>query len=57
MITGFLDQLQIFLTFVTIRIARTRNRSGTAGAAALIIFKAFDRILHLVFLTTQVLQI
>lgn len=44
------------LTFVTIRIARTRNRSGTAGAAALTIFKAFDRILHLVFLTTQVLQ-
>ena len=44
-VTGFLNFTTAdLLTVVTNRIARARNRSGTAGAAALHLFKAFDRI-------------
>ena len=42
---GLFDQLQIF-SVVSDRIARAFNRSGVTRAAALDIFKAFDRVWH-----------
>ena len=44
-----LDQLQIF-SLVSVRIARTFNRSGATRAVALDLSKAFDRVWHDVLL-------
>ena len=46
MVLGLLDQL----TVVSDRIVRTFDRSGAAQALALDIFKAFNKVWHVVLL-------